>query len=317
MKKTLLLILLLSSASYAVETDQFLAGSHVLKDSSDSINEYINNKFEAAILKVNEKKREYACRNLADDVLSEIVGRHSISALSKFAGTSAEIERYPDNSIKMHDYINDLSIYARAGFPFGLVAISRTINVGGVYVGTDKLGHFSLIGRNYYRAYLKNLDKGLSKKEAEKAAVVKGIGQEIHFLGYMLGGVLSYGDLEANFQGLQFAISMCESENPYLIKKNGDWIKNPERTFDIKNIINPKMDESYKPPFWSPRIWRRIAPNIKNVYCDLKENPLYIERMKFYESKISINKNDDYLKDFFKDRPKFDRNLENIDSLCK
>jgi hypothetical protein len=76
------------------------------------------------------------------------------------------------------------------------------------------------------------------------------------------------------------------------------------------------MDESFKPSFWSPRIWKNITPNIKNVYCDLKTNELYKERVLFYNQILSANKNDDIIKEYFSQLPKFDRNLEIIDDLC-
>lgn len=316
MKKTAILTLLFTQSVFALETDQFHAASHVLADSSKYINEYVDDKFEVAIKKANEKDKSIACRELADDVMTGIVGKYSISKISQFAKKSPEIERFPDDSVSSNQYIKS-SIYDGAGFPFYFGIISRTINVGGVYVGTDKLGHFALVGRNYYRRYLENLDKKMSPEEAKKDSVFTGFKQEIHILGYTLGGVLSFGDLEANYQGMQFAISMCDGENPYLIKENGQWVRNTKRPFDIKDHINPKMDESYKPAFWKPRIWNKIKGNIKDVYCDLKQNPLYIERIKSYETKITVNQNDDYIKEFFSQRPKFDRSLEDINKLCE
>ncbi|AUN98243.1 hypothetical protein DOM21_09990 [Bacteriovorax stolpii] len=316
MKKTAILTLLFTQSVFALETDQFHAASHVLKESSEHINKYIDDKFEKALTHANNKGKEVACRDLADDVMTGIVGKFSISKISQFAKNSPDIERFPGDEISQLEYINQ-SIYKDGGFPFYFGIISRTINVGGVYIGTDKLGHFALVGRNYYRRYLENLDKGMSPEVAKKDSVFTGFKQEIHILGYTLGGVLSFGDLEANYQGMTFAISMCDGENPYLIKENGQWKKNPKRVFDIKNYINPKMDESYKPAFWKPKLWEKIKPTIKEVYCELKKNPLYIERVKSYQSKITVNQNDDFIKEFFSSRPKFDRKLEDIDSLCE
>lgn len=300
----------------ALETDQFHAASKELKESSEPLNEYVIDKFERAITRARGTRKTISCQVLANDVMSEVVGRFAISKISQFAKNSPAIERYPDDSVTNKDYLNEISIYKGLGFPFNIVKISRTINIGGVYIGTDKLGHFALVGRNYYRAYLKNLANGMSKLEAERSAVMKGIKQEVHILGYTLGGVLSYGDLEANYQGLMFAISMCEGENPFLIKKNGQWMRNEKRTFDFKNIINPKMDESYLPAFWKPRIWKKIAPNIQDVYCELKHNKIYQARIKSYATKLQPNRNDDYILEFFSTRPKFDRKLEMIDNLC-
>ncbi len=311
-----LLTFVLAQSVFALETDQFHAASHELAESSFAINQYIDDKFERALEKASKKTKEVACHDLADDVMSEIVGKFSISKISQFAKNSPDIERFPDKSVSQRDYIKQ-SIYKDAGFPFFLGMISRTINVGGVYIGTDKLGHFALVGRNYYRRYLENISEGKLPEVAKKESVFTGFKQEIHILGYTLGGVLSFGDLEANYQGMQFAISMCEGDNPYLIKENGKWARNPGRLFDIKNYINPKMDESWRPAFWKPNLWKKIKPVIKDVYCELKRNPLYIERVKNYESRLSINDNDLYIKEFFSDRPKFDRKLEDIDKLCK
>lgn len=316
MKKMALLTLLISNSVFALETDQFHAASRVLKEASSPINRYIDDKFARAIEAANSKKKTVACSELADDVMSEIVGKFSISKISQFAKKSPEIERFPEDTMGTWDYIDE-SIYKDAGFPFHYGVISRTINVGGVYIGTDKLGHFALVGRNYYRRYIENRKDGMEKLEAEKASVMKGFKQEIHILGYTLGGVLSFGDLEANYQGMQFAISMCEGENPYLIQENGQWKRNENRPFDIKNYINPKMDESYNPSFWKPKLWKTISPAIAKVYCPLKENPLYVERVKSYQAKITTNRNDGYIQEFFSTRPKFDRKLELIDSLCK
>lgn len=316
MKKTLFLTLFLSQSVFALETDQFHAASYVLKDASSQINGYIEDKFDRAIEAANKKDKPVVCRELADDVMTGIVGKYSISKISQFAKKSPDIERFPGDEVSQHEYIKS-SIYDGAGFPFYFGIISRTINVGGVYIGTDKLGHFALVGRNYYRRYLENIDKGMSKEEAKKDSVFTGFKQEIHILGYTLGGVLSFGDLEANYQGMQFAIAMCDDSNPYLIKENGLWKKNPNRVFNITEHINPKMDESYKPAFWKPRIWERIKPNIEKVYCDLLKNPLYTERVKSYEAKIRTNQNDDFIKEFFSQRPKFDRSLEDITKLCQ
>lgn len=322
MKKPAFLLFLFSffllyfsnSTAMALETDQFHAAAYELKDASAQINEYVQERMNRAISRANEKKLN--CEELSDAVMTEIVGKHSISQISQFAKTSPEIERFPEDSVSSKDYIKQ-SIYKDAGFPFNLGLIARTINVGGVYIGTDKLGHFALIGRNYFRRFLELRKSGLSSVQAEKETVLKGIAQEVHFLGYTLGGVLSYGDLEANYQGLQFARNLCEGANPFIIKKEKEWQLNPYRTFDIRKIINPKMDESFVPAFWKPNLWKKVKPVIKEVYCDLKHHPLYLSRIAFYQSRMEKNRNDEFVKEFFATRPKFIRSLENIDRLCE
>jgi len=312
--KKLILLMLVPMTSFALETDQFLAATHELKDASAPISGYVNEEIDQAVVKINKKEKNINCAEVSDRVMTEIVGKYSISKISQFAKKSPLIERFPDDSLGDRDYI-DISIYKDAGFPFQLGLIARTINVGGVYVGTDKLGHFALLGRNYFRRFQDELKKNKDELAAEKATVMDGIKTEVHILGYTLGGVLSFGDLEANYRGFMFARSLCEGSNPYLIKKENKWFRT-DRRFDITEHINPKMDESYKPAFWSPRIWKAINPAIKDAYCDIKKNSLYIERISKYPAKIVTNRNDEYIKEYFSDKSKFDRSKEDITKLC-
>ena len=314
MKKALLLWLVFSTNSFALETDQFHAAFHDIRESSSPLNAYVEEKMNKALVSA---KPNISCAEISDAVMTEIVGKYSISAISSFAKSSPDIDRYPDDSVGMQSYLNQ-SIYKDAGFPFLLFGvISKTINVGGVYIGTDKLGHFALIGRNYYRRFLELKAKGLTDSEAEKESVMKGIQQEVHLLGYTLGGVLSFGDLEANFQGMQFARSLCNGENPYLLKRNSRWVKNPERTFDIKNYINPKMDESFWPPLWKARIWKDIVPALSEVYCSLRLEESYQARIKKYKSQINMNRNDDYVREFFSTKSQYDRTYQDLEKLCQ
>lgn len=316
MKQTTILFALLSFKTFAVETDQFYAAKTVLKDSTEIVNNYFEDKFERALNKSDKYDASIkSCRKLADDVMSEIVGKFSISKVSAFAHRNPEIDRFPDDSISDGDQFRS-SIYKNARLPFKVAHVSRTININGVYIGTDKLGHFALIGRNYYRRYLENLKK-MNRAEAEKAAILTGISQEIHFLGYTLGGVLSFGDLEANYQGLQFSISMCEGENPFLKYENGKWQRNSKRSFSIAHFINPKMDESFNHSFWRPSLWNNIKNTVKEAYCDLKTNPLYIERVSFYKQQLTANPNDLLIKEFFKNKPEFARENESVEALCQ
>lgn len=317
MKIALLVWLALASNAIALETDQFHAASHEIRESSAALNSYVQEKMDKAIAAANEKKSSLTCEQLSDSIMTEIVGKYSISAISTFAKNSPEVERYPDDSIGTQAYLNQ-SIYKDAGFPFLVFGIiSKTINVGGVYIGTDKLGHFALIGRNYYRRYLELRAKGLSEQEAEKESVMKGIQQEVHILGYTLGGVLSFGDLEANFQGMQFARSICAGVNPYVQKEASEWKLNPTRKFDIKNYINPKMDESFWPPLWKGRIWKEIVPELRDVYCSLRANSLYKTRLEKYKTQLEKNRNDDYVRTFFTSKTKYDRTYQTLDRLCQ
>lgn len=286
MKAVLSVILLFVSLStHAIETDQFVTWGVDLKDSTPVINDYIQEKMAAVLTKANKKKRAWSCEKIGREIFTQIKGRFSISAISQWAGETPLIERTPEVSVKMKDYQNK-SLYQHAKFPISMVGLSRNINVNGVYMGTDKLGHFILLGRNYYNRYFRKLKKFKGDKEKAMVATIKrGIVDEYIFLGYVLGGVFSYADLEANYQGLLFGLDICTEGEGYLIKKDGKWAFNPNKTFDIREYFSPKMDESYNLSFWKPKLWKRsVSKVIKKNYCEMLSSDAVQERFAHYKT---------------------------------
>jgi len=306
-----------SLSSYALETDQFIASNIVLKDSSEVMNEYFQKKIEEAVNKANQKEfKSNQCRKLAERVMTNIVGgRFSISEVSMFAKKSPLVDKYPPSSISEGEYY-DISFYEHADLFMKVAPLSRTMNLNGIYMGTDKLGHFALVGRHYYRHFLDFLRKGQSVEVATENAIIQGLKSEKGMLGYAIGGTLSYGDLEANYQGFMFAKNLCEGENSYL-KFDGVWKINPNRPFDTKEYFNPKMDESYNFSFWRPRLYKKIKEKLTKEYCEVLNSPMYVERMKFYQSQVSDNFNDQLIQKHILSNSKFDRKLENVKEFCK
>lgn len=306
----------------AAETDQFYAAGAVIKDSTVEMNRFFQDKIEVALDEVNGSRHPVSCRYAAKEVLQQVVGEvnliewfknRSFSKISKFTQKSPLIDRYPDDSVKGRDY-RAHSIYRNRPFPVNVLGVARTLNINGIFIGTDKLGHFSIVGKTYYKNFLKAIEAGATYIEAENYAVLKGIKQEINLLGYAIGGTFSYGDMEANYQGLQFARNMCEGENPYLIQKNGQWIQNPANLFDIRKYVTPKYDEAYNVSFWSPRMWRKMNRDIIRGYCDNKKEPAFAERAFYYSKIVKTTTNDILLVEFVRKNPKFERNNQLLSS---
>ena len=311
------IMLLTTSVSHALETDQFLASFHVIKDSSTVLNDYFLKDINQALDSANSKHPEkIKCTQLADDVLSNLVGKFSISKVSQFAKFSPDVDKFPDNSFSDREYFK-MTFYEHADILMKMAPLARTINLNGVYLGTDKLGHFSLLGRHYYRRYLKNLKKGMDRKSAEEDAILHGFNTEKGILGYAIGGVLSYADLEANYEGFKFARDICEGEKPYFVFENNRWELNKNAQFDIKNYFNPRMDESYNFSFWRPFLYKRIAEKLKKEYCEVRTTPMFQERMAFYKSlNLKENPNDLLITKTLRSMEKFDRKLEDLNNSC-
>lgn len=304
-----------SFSATALETDQFLATKIVIKDSADILNIYFNKQIDNAVSAANERNPEkIKCEVLADNVMNNLVGGKyfGLSKVSQYAKSSNEIEKFPDMSISDRDYFK-MTFYEKSDILLKMAPLARTINVNGIYMGTDKLGHFSLIGRNYYHNYLSNKKSGQNRDEAIKNAILKGFATERGVLGYDLGGVLSFGDLESNFEGMQFAIDLCEGSNPYLQLKNGRYEK--IRDFNLKTYFNPRMDESVTFSFWRPGLYKRIKEKLTKEYCETRNDPMFIERVSKYPA-ITENLNDRLVRDYLLKEARFNRSLEDVKTFC-
>jgi hypothetical protein len=315
MKKALFFLSLISLNAFALETDQFLATRIVLKDAAPVLNEYFNQQIEKAVTEANQTSLgKNKCSVVAQNVMNNLVGGKyfSISKISKFARLSSEIEKFPEASVSDREYFK-MTFYEKADILMKIADLARTINLNGIYMGTDKLGHFSLLGRNYFNNYLDNRKEGQPSELARRNAILKGFASERGILGYAIGGVLSFGDLESNYEGMTFAIEICEGSNPYVEFKDNKFVQ--IRDFDTKTYFNPRMDESVTFSFWRPGLYKRIKEKLSKEYCETRKDPMYLERISKYPP-IVENMNDRLIKEVILSEKRFDRKLEDVKSFC-
>jgi len=136
--------------------------------------------------------------------------------------------------------------------PLTLQTISPTVNLYGVYLGTDKVGHLFQQGYEYYRVYRAEEDRGHSAAEAAHAAVELGISQEKGFYGEAMVGVYSNGDLAGNFAGLQFYLNLTRPMTirdrvrpPILVLVDDRWQMNAALEPDVLKIfISEHLNEA-------------------------------------------------------------------------
>ena len=91
--------------------------------------------------------------------------------------------------------------------------LSSTVRVHGVHQGTDKLGHFTDMGRAYYWAYVTAARGGATEPEARRRAVAvgtDGVWSERGLLGLAGTGCYSNADLAANYAGMLFYLNLTE-----------------------------------------------------------------------------------------------------------
>jgi hypothetical protein len=136
--------------------------------------------------------------------------------------------------------------------PITLQELSPTINVYGIYIGTDKIGHLFQQGHEYYEIFRDEENQGHNAADATRAAVKLGISQERGFYGEAMVGVYSNGDLSANFAGLQFYLNLARPleirgklRPSILLLQNGKWEFNPRVDPEFLSILfSDHMNES-------------------------------------------------------------------------
>lgn len=129
-----------------------------------------------------------------------------------------------------------LWLQARSFFPI----LNPTMKVNGIYIGSDKLGHFLQQGLQYY---------SIAKSESTKKAEEWGTSTELEGFGLDATGVKSHADLEANKQGLKFYQDLEANQN---------------LAFDLRKYINTKWNERINPNHYEQSVGKYVWTNILN-----------------------------------------------------
>lgn len=140
--------------------------------------------------------------------------------------------------------------------PLSVIGLAPTINMYNYYFGTDKLGHFFMMGHTYYKIYMYFLNHGKSPEQAHAAIVTYGQILEQTYLGTLINGVYSNGDLSANYAGWKFYMNVAHSVHignrtspPILILNGNKWefAKHIKKDTLLKPYISDNLNEAYNP----------------------------------------------------------------------
>lgn len=272
-------VAVLPVTSFALETDNYLAWKTELDDSGEEINQLITDEIESALEWSNGLSTPQSC----EAVTFQIAHRFKTTPKRKIFEDKLD-HSLAERKMMYPDYTKYLSesIYRNTSrFYLKFSGLSPTVQTNGIYFGIDKLSHFGSTGRRYLKHYLKKLDAGYSREDAIQSAIRFGLSNEAGILGLWPSGVFSYGDMEANYQGFQFYLSLClEGEKPLLENVDGKWklVSSP----DIRKYVNPNWDETFNRSYFSAGIWSRTEDLIKEEYCPLRES--VAPRMAHYTS---------------------------------
>tara|TARA_Y100000310_G_C20643368_1_gene795216 strand:+ start:1003 stop:1983 length:981 start_codon:yes stop_codon:yes gene_type:complete len=309
---TLTISSLLPQNVEATETDQYLTWGIELKDSENVLNNFLNKDILPQFLeKVNSKNNPpQTDEELGVDFYKYVVKGLLNSRIRKFINNSDEVEKFP-NGISKREY-RTMSIYEKAmACPWPFLPMHESIKIGDVYLGVDKLAHFFSFGRKYFNTYQTALENGFSEQEAVEKTIKKGIKSEERFVGKLVDGIVSYGDLEANFQGFLMLKKLTSNETPCFVLEDGKW-KATNNKIDLGDFVTPGFDESYNPSYYWAN--RSISAKIVNKrYCGKQD--LVKERFDIYDE---YEKSDSqrYIKEHMSEKRRRRMNAQSLDTLC-
>lgn len=277
----------------AAETDQYYSWYVRVPDATAAIDEHINQGFAEALREVNGAgAASFSC----GDVALRMLDKQFRTAVWFVVGATRDwsFPYRPATTTEFQERYEAVSLYRYFGlFPFGvLIPVDPTVRVGDVYFGTDKLGHFLTNGPRYWQTYSKARAKGATVDDALRAAVDLGIGQESGILGGLITSTFSYGDLEANFQGLELVRSWCERgglvlEDVVSTKGDEDGKRSAKkawrlvRPFSMVDWVNPCWDESFYPNAYSGPTADGVKKALQG-YCPLRTRPDIAARRQRY-----------------------------------
>ena len=292
----LFLLFVATAPARGFETDQYMTWSIDLADSSSVVNEFVNRRFQAALVKANRQQGTLPCHDTTRLLYQDLVGTLLNSRLRRFLHDSDAIDRFPQKSVSYGQY-RKRSVLRRKAFPM-LLPMSRTVRVGDVYVGTDKFGHFFGFGRRYYKRYATSRKRGASVEQAERIAVLWGLRMERTMVGGWADGIVSHADLEANYQGMALARAMCEGDDPILEQlPSGDF--RLTRDVDLRNWFNPNFDESFNGNHYMYYRWRLVRPILEQEVCPRLMSDEVQARFDLYRKSARPSRSMQIIEDFY------------------
>lgn len=315
----LLLCLLTTLGAQAREVDNYMAWGVDIRDSGAQIDDYMRMQLKQALQQVNDDKftgiptgkmphdrkqvlsEGYdSCYSVTHDMIRHAFYSPTYQKIEKYLENYTVIEIYPrrpstkDQSLRVergetpaNGYMTNKE-YRKTSIvetsPMN-TPLSRIVNVYGIYTGADKFGHFTSFGVRYLRNFHEFLDDGISPEVAFQKVMDIGYQSENGVVGMYFTRVFSRGDLEANFQGMMFAWSLCQDSSEVRLRYDGEqWQLENLSKFTVQAYVNPNWDESFNTSLYSDRKWReQVVPTfIERKDCDKLRSAWVRKQREFY-----------------------------------
>lgn len=266
-----------------------------LPDSRLLLNKITNDRLSRALDEANQKR---TCdRKDLERILLKYLGNASVGGIEIPIGPHEfEINRGKAKYIregirrqsicslgikKRESIFKDLTVRESAATFVSLGALVRIDNLA---ISSDKFTHFFAQGHDYLEVY--------RSKGSVCAALRWGKETELGRKGMESTGVMSYGDLCANYAGLNFWLALTDPLDGHIAYCNGKWIQT--RCFDWAAYITPGWDEGINVPCYKPgairhKIQSRIGQLVAEgaiPHCPPLDRHRLEDLTKFYEPEL-------------------------------
>ncbi|HHF7372933.1 hypothetical protein [Legionella bozemanae] len=251
----------------AEETDQFTLPPGELQDIGPVASYRLYEVLEKVIAQTNSEiqmllPRAQHSRHAASQLASRRNDSYLVDLVYKYTGPGFPrwLRRLPKESkpLLYKEVLPWKTVYwlVFSQSPLFLIGLAPTINMYGHYFGTDKLGHFFMMGHTYYKIYMYYLDHGKPAEQAHAAIVLYGQILEQTYLGTLANGVYSNGDLSGNYAGWKFYMNLGHSVKigdrtlpPILVLNGNQWEFSKHVTKEnlLKPYISDNLNEAYNP----------------------------------------------------------------------
>jgi ankyrin repeat protein len=300
---SLALVSLAIPRASAHETDQFtVPPGREFADVGPLISQWAYDSIHRAVNNVNEEIK-HALESADKDAVKRLQTDHAVvTAVNKSFPWAMDViegwekrlndretwNRYPgkvviykqqfDNIMKNSHFILDPRQIMR-------IWLAGTFKAFDTYMGSDKIGHFTDMGMNYWREYDKARNEGATKEQAIRRGI--GVGErgllfsERGLVGYLTAGAYSNGDMAANYLGFCFYRNLTEPmmlkgevRKPMLVLEGDYWKIAPhiDRDTFFALFVSDHMDEALNPSHYEHGMRSKVRDQIAKRCNTLMEH---------------------------------------------
>lgn len=252
-----LLVVLWAGPASAYEADQLTGRANPPADSMTVANDEMDRMIDAAMKKANEKTNCKASDRRTKAVfareLAIVTGKPAYiwsrgfwrgmahNPYEVFLETSPDVSRleFPEGARSIFNQV-------KPGESMVLHhnSVASTVRLGDHLIGTDKVAHFQVEGYDMWR----RSDDGRHVPKAIRWST----GTENGILGLGISQVFSYGDLAANYAGMQFYQGLLSKES--VVQRDHAGCLTQVEPWDWNDWITDEWDEVANPSVYTPKV---------------------------------------------------------------